>query len=396
MKAIFDQRENNIDFVRIVLALLVILSHSYPLTLGHERSEPFMLLSRGQVTGGRIAVDLFFILSGFLISASYERSSSAVSFLRKRVARIYPGIILVSLVTLVLFAPLAHARVEGASLVAKILNVAGNTLRLAEWKYSGAFASNPAPGVINGSLWSIYYEFWCYIGVLALGLTGLLRSKKVLAVLFGASIVVSLLFAYFRWHLSGGIVGEVLGYPPFWARLLPMYLAGVVFYRFRDLIPVSRAAVVDLFAGFGGRLCFALGIHGSISDRRNLSGHVFRFLALDPAPPDQPLRGFFVRHISVCVPAAATYHVGDWPSDPSIAAFCFGYSTHAAGGGYKLVHGGKTVPAGGKKEKIGTHSAGAGIVLSVSCYLCRLITPGLADRGSATVPALALRERHFL
>jgi len=128
--------------------------------------------------------------------------------------------------------------------VAKILNVAGNTLRLAEWKYSGAFASNPAPGVINGSLWSIYYEFWCYIGVLALGLTGLLRSKKVLAVLFSVSIVVSLLFAYFKFHFSGGIIGEILGYPPFWARLLPMYLAGVVFYRFRNLIPVSRAAVV--------------------------------------------------------------------------------------------------------------------------------------------------------
>jgi peptidoglycan/LPS O-acetylase OafA/YrhL len=243
MKAVFDQRENNIDFVRIVLALLVILSHSYPLTLGHERTEPFMVLSRGQVTGGRIAVDLFFILSGFLISASYERSSSAVSFLRKRVARIYPGILLLSLVTLVLFAPLAHARVEGASVVAKILNVAGNTLRLAEWKYSGAFASNPSPGVINGSLWSIYYEFWCYIGVLVLGLTGLLRSRNVLAVLFSASIVVSLLFAYFKFHFSGGIIGEILGYPPFWARLLPMYLAGVVFYRFRDLIPMSRVAV---------------------------------------------------------------------------------------------------------------------------------------------------------
>src|SRR5215469_16755409 len=145
MNTIFDQRENNIDFVRIFLALLVILSHSYPLALGHERTEPFMLLSRGQVTGGHIAVDLFFILSGFLISASYERSRSAVSFLRKRVARIYPGVVLLSLVTLVVFAPLAHARVDGSSLAAKILNVVGKTLRLAEWKYSGAFASNPAP-----------------------------------------------------------------------------------------------------------------------------------------------------------------------------------------------------------------------------------------------------------
>ena len=264
MKAIFDQRENNIDFVRIVLALLVILSHSYPLALGHERTEPFALLSRGQVTGGHIAVDLFFILSGFLISASYERSSSAWSYLWKRVARIYPGFLLLSLVTLVLFVPLAHAHIEGESFAAKFSNVAGHTLWLAEWKYSGAFASNPAPGVINGSLWSIYYEFWFYIGVLVLGLTRLLRSRTFLALLFAASIIASLplgsdiarfisgiqpalatrlIYWLFR-HLSIlSILGEIPGYQPFWLRLLPMYLAGVVFYRFRDIIPVSRAAI---------------------------------------------------------------------------------------------------------------------------------------------------------
>ena len=228
MKAIFDQRQNNIDFVRITLALLVIFSHSFPLTLGHERTEPFNLLSRGQVTGGHVAVDLFFILSGFLIAASYERSSSAASFLRKRAARIYPAFVLLSLLTLVVINPLAHARVDGASLLDKLVNVIGNTLRLTGLTYSGAFPSNPAPGVINGSLWSISYEFWCYIGVLILGLTGLLRSKAFLAWVFAASIVVSLLFAYFKWHISGGVLGKIWGYPPFWARLLPMYLAGVV------------------------------------------------------------------------------------------------------------------------------------------------------------------------
>jgi peptidoglycan/LPS O-acetylase OafA/YrhL len=244
MKAIFDQRQNNIDFVRITLALLVIFSHSFPLTLGHERTEPFNLLSRGQVTGGHVAVDLFFILSGFLIAASYERSSSAASFLRKRAARIYPAFVLLSLLTLVVINPLAHARVDGASLLDKLVNVIGNTLRLTGLTYSGAFPSNPAPGVINGSLWSISYEFWCYIGVLILGLTGLLRSKAFLAWVFAASIVVSLLFAYFKWHISGGVLGKIWGYPPFWARLLPMYLAGVVFYRFRNSLPLSRGPIL--------------------------------------------------------------------------------------------------------------------------------------------------------
>jgi peptidoglycan/LPS O-acetylase OafA/YrhL len=243
MKAIFDQRQNNIDFVRIMLALLVVFSHSYSLALDNERTEPFNLLSHGRVTGGHIAVDLFFILSGFLIAASYERSRSAASFLRKRVARIYPAFIVLALVTLVVFNPMAHGHVAGATFRDKLENVVGNTLRLRGWVTSGAFPSNPAPGDMNGSLWSISHEFWCYIGVMILGMVGLLRSKMFLASVFVASLVASVLFAYFNWHISGGILGRIFGYPPFWARLLPMFMAGVVFYRFRNSIPLSRVPI---------------------------------------------------------------------------------------------------------------------------------------------------------
>ena len=74
MQTAFDQRENNFDFIRMTLAVLVIFSHSYPLGTGSETAEPFNGITRHQATGGHIAVDLFFIISGFLITASYERS----------------------------------------------------------------------------------------------------------------------------------------------------------------------------------------------------------------------------------------------------------------------------------------------------------------------------------
>jgi peptidoglycan/LPS O-acetylase OafA/YrhL len=244
MKATFDQRQNNIDFVRIFLALLVILSHSYSLALANERTEPFNLLSRGQSTGGRLAVDLFFILSGFLIAASYERSSSALSYLKKRVARIYPAFILLTLLTVAVILPLAHGRVTGTAISDKALNVIGNTVVLRELGTEGAFPHNPSLGEVNGSLWSIAFEFWCYIGVMLLGLMGLLRSKRFLLTAFIGSIVVSILFAHFKWNISGAILGRIFGYPPFWARLLPMYLAGVVFYRYRQDIPFSPKLVI--------------------------------------------------------------------------------------------------------------------------------------------------------
>jgi hypothetical protein len=89
MQTPFDQRANNFDFIRLFLAVLVIFSHSYPLGVGSEVAEPFKRLTHNQVTGGDIAVDLFFVISGFLISASYERTASVASYLKKRVLRIY-------------------------------------------------------------------------------------------------------------------------------------------------------------------------------------------------------------------------------------------------------------------------------------------------------------------
>ncbi|HEY4047589.1 MAG TPA: acyltransferase [Acidobacteriaceae bacterium] len=247
----FSQLNNNLDFVRLALALLVIFSHAYPLGTGSEAREPFLLLTRGQVTGGRIAVDLFFIVSGFLIASSAERSASLGSFLKKRVFRIYPAFCVLSLFTLVAFFPIGRAGFPTGSFVRNATNVVAYTLVLREFPYQHAFSHNPAPNVINGSLWSISYEFWCYIGVAFLSLTGFLRSKIVLGTLFAASVALSMFFSLSGWHPGGKIFGVIFGFPPFWGRLLPMYLAGVLFYRICDWVPLRSAWIVLCVALLG-------------------------------------------------------------------------------------------------------------------------------------------------
>jgi len=66
-----SMRNNNIDALRLLLAVLVIFSHSYALGLGSEAREPLALATRGQLTLGNLAVDWFFVLSGFLIAQSW-------------------------------------------------------------------------------------------------------------------------------------------------------------------------------------------------------------------------------------------------------------------------------------------------------------------------------------
>ena len=243
------ERLNNIDFLRLALALLVVFSHSFTLTQGSDAAEPFLRLTRGQATGGHIAVDSFFILSGFLITASFQRSSSAQSFLKKRIARIYPGFMAVTVVTALCFVPFGGGHVEGRGLLGKAALVVVNIVRLKDIKTLGAFAGNPFPHVVNFSLWTVSYEFLCYLGVAVLGLTMVLRRRWALAVLFGASMVVSLLYAHFQWTSPHSLPAVLFGYPQFWARLIPMYLAGVVFYLYRDSIRLHRrGAILSLLA----------------------------------------------------------------------------------------------------------------------------------------------------
>src|SRR5258708_21379218 len=87
-----DTRLNNFDALRLFLAALVIWSHCYPL-LGLNSFEPIRLLCHAQSDGGKIAVELFFAVSGFLIAKSWMQSRSPKDYIRKRVLRIYPRFI---------------------------------------------------------------------------------------------------------------------------------------------------------------------------------------------------------------------------------------------------------------------------------------------------------------
>lgn len=239
---------NNFDFCRFWLAVLVIFSHSFALAEGDERHEPMGLLTSGQLGAGRLAVCCFFAISGFLISHSWLRSSTAKSFLLKRVKRIYPAFIVAVLLGVFVISPIA----SGSTLTLRqLLLLPINLLALRDPEPSTLFANNPFPGALNGSLWTIPYEFKSYLFLMALGGLGVLHKNKfVLPSLLAAAIVGSAVYPdYHLPILERAALAAVFGQASAWFDVLPYFLAGAVFYQYRSGIPLrNRYAVCSALA----------------------------------------------------------------------------------------------------------------------------------------------------
>lgn len=231
-------RSNNFDFLRFALASLVIFAHSFALIDRGNDNEPLMRLTGGSIDSGALAVNGFFVLSGFLITYSYMRGKGVVDFFRKRALRIYPGFMAAVSFCAFFVAPVASSDPWGAFSAGQLGHYVQSILFLQTYKYAAAFPINPFHA-LNGSLWSISFEWWCYVGVAVLGVLGLLKYRRLVLGLFVASLVGSLAFSVFELNPGGHLLGVIFGAPKFWARLLPYYLAGMVFCHYREVIPYS-------------------------------------------------------------------------------------------------------------------------------------------------------------
>ncbi len=172
-------RDNNFDFLRFVAASLVLLGHCFWLT-GRLPEEPLRPLTGGTDMAD-LAVDVFFVISGFLITASYLHGSSNLSFVLKRALRIFPGLAFAVVFALVVIGPLTTPLPLSEYFTDnKTVAFLSNMFLLTRYELPGVFANNPFPEVVNGSFWTLPLEGIMYCSVLLLGALKLLKRHMVI------------------------------------------------------------------------------------------------------------------------------------------------------------------------------------------------------------------------
>lgn len=232
----FGGRRNVLNAIRLVLASMVIVKHASVVMTGSLHDLP-----KGQSQlFGALPVDGFFAISGFLITSSWLADPQARSFLLARAARLFPAFWVCLVVTVVVMAPLARLVAIGEPTVGfgvgdALRYVFGNaSLIMFDNSIGGTPTEPPYPAEWNASLWTLKWEFLCYLGVLVLGLVGLLTKRRFVFPLVGVAWVL---------HL-GALLALGSGFVVDGTRFLLVYTVGVALYLLKDQLRITRLRVV--------------------------------------------------------------------------------------------------------------------------------------------------------
>jgi peptidoglycan/LPS O-acetylase OafA/YrhL len=154
---------NNLDFLRLGAALLVIIGHQYVL-FGFD---PPALLDAGIDTWG---LRIFFVISGWLISQSWDRDRHLIRFTLRRGLRIIPALVVLILLTVFIFGPVLTKNSLASYLDnPRTYEYLKNCALYIVYYLPGVFETNPLKYAVNGSLWSLPSEVAMYCTVALIG-----------------------------------------------------------------------------------------------------------------------------------------------------------------------------------------------------------------------------------
>src|SRR5271166_3920747 len=225
-------RQSNFDALRLIVAASVVFLHSFLIAEGTQDHEWLIWLTGNQSILGLVGVFVFFAISGFLVTQSFEQTGDALRFLAKRALRIFPGLFVATGVSAFVLGPLVTnlplgvylSRPEPYEYV-----VVNTLLDQTVHELPGVwFVDNPVGLEVNGSLWTLRSEFMMYLMVLVLGVLRLLTVRSALLLLaFGmVCLHFNMLDKLEKW---GWFFAVLSG----WGWLVGFFAAGMALYKLR-------------------------------------------------------------------------------------------------------------------------------------------------------------------
>ena len=225
------RRDNNFTALRLLFAWAVLYGHSFAIQKVPGISDPLGRIFKQSIWIGEIAVNGFFVISGFLVAASFIRRG-VIDYSISRVLRIYPALVVCVFATVFLLGPwMTSLSLRDYFSHPLTWDHLSNALAFDKMHFTlpGLFENN-ARDAVNGSLWTLTVEVRCYLVLAVVGMFGVLRERMI-ANLFLCGLLLFGMFFYADLPL--------FGWNPRWARPASYFIIGVLLYINRDRIPLD-------------------------------------------------------------------------------------------------------------------------------------------------------------
>ena len=239
--ALLHGRDNNFNLIRFLAASAVILDHSFALVAHDPTAGALIDVERLEI--GRLAVDVFFIISGFLVTRSVMTQPTLVDYAVARFLRLFPALLVACIGIAFVLGPVVTLASLGEYFtdprpwlfVPLTTSLITHSLTL-----PGVFEHVPESGVIDSPLWTLRYETICYVLLALFALLGALatryRATLMLAVILGFYLFVT--FAT-SWREDSGAIDSA-------ARFILGFFLGGAFYIFADKIRMDLKVALVL------------------------------------------------------------------------------------------------------------------------------------------------------
>jgi peptidoglycan/LPS O-acetylase OafA/YrhL len=238
--ALLHGRDNNFNLIRFLAASAVLLDHSFALVAHDQTASALIDVERLEI--GRLAVDVFFILSGFLVTRSVMTQPTLIDYAVARFLRLFPALLVACIGIAFVLGPIVTSASLGDYFTDPrpwLFVPLTTSLITHSMTLPGVFEHVPESGVIDPPLWTLRYETMCYVLLALFALVGALatrfRATLTLAVVLGAYAFIT--FAT-SWRGDSSAIDSA-------ARFVLDFFLGGAFYVFADKIRVDlRVALV--------------------------------------------------------------------------------------------------------------------------------------------------------
>jgi peptidoglycan/LPS O-acetylase OafA/YrhL len=238
-------RDNNFTLLRFSAAMTVLFAHSVAV-LGLPPEREFFFNRLG-FSLGEMGLDMLFVTSGFLVTASLLGRQNLIAYLWARILRVYPGIWIMLVLTVFVLAPALTSLPAGdyftSPLTWEYFRKCATLLGGIRYSLPGVFETVPLKNEFNGSLWTMPVEVRMYLYLAAIWLAFAvapalrLKAMRVVLPLSAGALIAIVLSA----RLTGGAFNGAN------IRIF-MFLYGSSLYMWRDRMPMSPRLLIGLLA----------------------------------------------------------------------------------------------------------------------------------------------------